>query len=81
MARVSDTAYDRHSSSVAEGEIERGVFATLHETKPRGVYINLSIATTMERMGDYTVVRFADGTNFEVLEEPLHLIRNIIKQP
>ena len=79
MARVSDTAYDRHSSSVAEGEIE--VFATLHETKPRGVYINLSIATTMERMGDYTVIRFADGTNFEVLEEPLHLIRNIIKQP
>ena len=61
--------------------MERWVLATIHETKPRGVYINLSIATMMERMADYTIVRFADGTNFEVLEEPLHLIRNIIKQP
>ena len=42
--------------------MERWVLATIHETTPRGVYINLSIATTMERMGDYTVVRFADGT-------------------
>ena len=54
---------------MAEGEMERWVRATIHETK-RDVYINLSIATTMERMGDYTVVRFADGTNFEVVEEP-----------
>ena len=61
--------------------MERWVLATIYDTTPRGVYINLSIATTMERMGDYTVVRFADGTNFEVVEEPLHLIRNIIKQP
>ena len=60
--------------------MERWVFATIYETK-RAVYINLSIATMMERMGDYTIVRFADGTNFEVLEEPLDLIRNIIKQP
>ena len=64
---------------MAEGEMERWVRATIHETTPRGVYINLSIATTMEWLGDYTVVRFADGTNFEVREEPLHLIRNIIK--
>ena len=60
--------------------MERWVRATIHETK-RDVYINLSIATTMEWLGEYTVVRFADGTNFEVREEPLHLIRNIIKQP
>ena len=60
--------------------MERWVLATIPETT-RGVYINLSIATTMERIGDYTVVRFADGTNFEVREEPLHLIRTIIKQP